>query len=77
MEVEIEYCVPCGHLERAIEVARLLLSDFGGQLVGVGLRTGTGGVFKVRVDGEGIFDAQRDGWDPDRVRDDVARRLAA
>jgi selenoprotein W-related protein len=77
VEVEIEYCVPCGHLERAIEMQRLLLGDLGGQLAGVRLRTGSGGVFKVRVDGEEILDAQRDVWDPDRVRDDVTRRLAA
>ena len=77
MDVEIEYCVPCGHLDRALEMAGVLLREFGGGLDGVRLRTGSGGVFKIRVDGEEIFDAQRDGWDPDSVRDDVARRLAA
>ena len=75
MEVEIEYCVPCGHLERAIELERMLLGELGARLAAVQLRTGSGGVFKVRVDGEMVLDAQRDGWDPDRVRDEVSSRL--
>jgi selenoprotein W-related protein len=77
MEVEIEYCVPCGHLERAIDLERMLLSELGGRLQAVRLRTGSGGVFKVRIDGEQVLDAQRDGWDPDRVRDEVNARLEA
>lgn len=77
MEVEIEYCVPCGHLERALELERLLLSELGGRLAAVRLKTGTGGVFKVRVDGDQIADAQQDGWDPDGVRDMVTARLAS
>ncbi len=75
MEVEIEYCVPCGHLDRAIELQRMLLSDLGNRLAGVRLRTGTGGVFKVRVDGEQVFDAWQDGWDPDRLRTAVTSRM--
>jgi selenoprotein W-related protein len=77
LEVEIEYCVPCGHLDRAIDVQRMLLSELGNRLAGVRLRPGTGGVFQVRVNGELVLDAQQDGWDPDRVRDDVSARLAA
>jgi selenoprotein W-related protein len=77
VEVEIEYCVPCGHLDRAIELERMLLGELGGQLAAVRLRTGSGGVFKVRVDGEMVLDAQQDGWDPDRVRDEVTSRLAS
>lgn len=77
MDVEIEYCVPCGHLDRAIELERLLLAELGNRLAGVRLRTGTGGVFKVRVDGDLVLDAQQDGWDPGRVRGEVTARLAA
>ena len=38
--MEIEYCVPCGHLERAIELERLLLTELGGRLAAVRLKTG-------------------------------------
>ena len=34
VQVEIEYCVACGFLDRAIEVARLLLNQFGTRLAG-------------------------------------------
>lgn len=54
--VEIEYCVPCGHLERAIETQRALLNHFGSDLDGVRLKTGQGGVFTIRVDAETIYD---------------------
>lgn len=77
MHIEIEYCVPCGHLDRAVEVQRDLLSTFGGDLDGVTLKTGDGGVFKVRVDGEQVLDAQQDGFDLDRIRSDVEQQLAA
>jgi selenoprotein W-related protein len=41
--VEIEYCVPCGHLDAAIETQRALLAEFGRRLEGVRLKTGHGG----------------------------------
>lgn len=54
--VEIEYCVPCGHLNRAIETQRSILEHFGRQIDGVRLKTGHGGVFTIRVDDEEIYD---------------------
>ncbi len=77
MNVEIEYCVPCGHLDRAIKTQRELLEEFGRDLESVRLRTGDGGVFKIRVDGEQILDAQQDGYDLQTIRDEVGDRLAA
>lgn len=41
------------------------------------LRTGTGGVFKVRVDGEQVWDATSDGYDLEAIRELVDERLAA
>lgn len=55
-DVEIHYCVPCGHLDWAIDTQRHLLTEFGEGLDGVRLKTGAGGVFTVAVDGEKIFD---------------------
>ena len=54
--VEIEYCLPCGHLEQAINTRRAILQQFGRRLDGVGLKTGHGGVFTIRVDSEQIYD---------------------
>lgn len=62
--VEIEYCVPCGHLDRAIDTQRAILDHFGRRIDGVRLKTGRGGVFTIRVDDEDIYDnTQRFGLD--------------
>ena len=54
--VEIEYCVPCGHLDRAIDTQRAILEQFGRRIDGVRLKTGHRGVFTIRVDSEQIYD---------------------
>lgn len=77
MDVEIEYCVPCGHLDRAIRTQKDLLEAYGNRLDTVALRTGSGGVFTIRVDGQQVWDARTDGYDPDAIRGLVEDRLAA
>jgi selenoprotein W-related protein len=69
--VEVEYCVPCGFLDRAIDVQRVLLTTFGNRLDRVALVTGDHGVFRVTVDGEPVFDVADDEFDVD----DVVRRV--
>ncbi|MDY7081825.1 MAG: Rdx family protein [Halobacteria archaeon] len=76
-EVEIEYCVPCGLLDRAQTVQRELLEEFGGELEGVRLKTGEGGVFKIRVDGEKVYDKDEgnEDYDTDRIKQRVRELL--
>lgn len=74
-EVEIEYCVPCGLLDRAIEVEKSLLEEFGQDLEAVRLKTGDGGVFKVMVDDELVYDKDEEGYDEDRLKDRVQEHL--
>jgi selenoprotein W-related protein len=76
MQLEIEYCVACGFLDKAVEVQRERLAAYGRQLEGVSLRPSEGGVFKVRLDGEVVLDAQQDGFDLDRVDKELKERLA-
>jgi selenoprotein W-related protein len=73
-EVEIEYCVPCGHLERAIDTQRAILERFGRRLGGVRLKTGQGGVFTISVDSEQIYDRTH-GFDIDRIIGDIEERI--
>jgi len=73
--VEIEYCVPCGLLERAEDVQHALLSEYGQRLDAVALKTGDDGVFEVRVDGEDVYDKEEDEFDVDRISDRVGDRL--
>lgn len=77
MHVTIEYCVPCGHLDRAIDVQQQLLTRYGRDLEGVTLQTGEGGVFKISVDDDLVLDASRDGLDLDAVTEVMDDRQAA
>lgn len=71
--VEIEYCVPCGHLTRAIDTQKAILEHFGRDIDGVRLKTGHGGVFTIRVDGDQIFDNTK-GFDLDQIITDIETR---
>ncbi|MFC5970321.1 SelT/SelW/SelH family protein [Halomarina salina] len=65
--VEIEYCVPCGFLERAENVQHALLSSLGERLDRVALVTGDHGIFEVRVDGTIVFEKESDEFDVDAI----------
>lgn len=69
--VEIEYCVPCGFLNRAEEIQHVLLTSFGQQLDTVALVTGDHGVLQVRVDGDVVYDTGDDEYDVDAIVRDV------
>jgi len=75
--VEIEYCVPCGHLDRAADLQRDLLALFGQRLETVSLRPGDGGVFVVRVDEEQVFDESTDAYDVEAITEAVRERVQA
>lgn len=73
-QVEIEYCVPCGHLDRAIDTQKSILEHFGRDLDGAKLKTGHGGIFTIRVDGEEIYDNSQ-GFDLDRIVSEIESRV--
>jgi len=75
--VDIEYCVPCGHLDQAVQTQRALLETFGQRLDGVQLTTGDGGVFKIRIDGELVWDNADDGYDLDDIVETVDARISS
>lgn len=77
MHIEIEYCVVCGLLDLAVDTQRALLETHGRDLDAVALKTGHGGVFKIRADGEEIFDSHDDGYDLDEIHRQVEERMAA
>ena len=76
-EVEIEYCVPCGMLDRAQDLQHALLSEYGERLDAVALVTGDNGVFEVRADGEVVFDKEEDEFDEAAIVNAVGERAMA
>lgn len=78
-DVEIQYCVPCGHLEQAIDVQQELLSEFGQRLDGVRLKTGDSGIFVVTVNGDTVYDNREtdEGFDINDVKDAIQQQVSA
>lgn len=72
-DVEIEYCVPCGFLGRALDLQRGVLENFGQSVDSAALVTGDSGVLQVRVDGDPVWDKADDEYDVD----EVVRRVRA
>jgi selenoprotein W-related protein len=72
--VEIEYCVPCGHLNRAIDTQRVILEHFGRQVDRVRLKAGHGGVFTIRVNDAQIYDKTKS-FDIDGIIADIESRI--
>jgi len=64
-DVEIEYCVPCGFRERALDVQEAILNGLESELDSVSLVMGDHGVFVVRVDDEVVYDKEEDEFDVD------------
>jgi selenoprotein W-related protein len=76
-EVRIEYCTQCRWLPRAAWLAQELLTSFEAELTAVALVPGTGGVFRVRVDGETVWDRREQGFpEPTAVKRLVRDRVA-
>ena len=61
MEIDIEYCVPCGLRDEAIAVQTELLSTYGRNLDSVSLIPSHGGVFRVSAAGETVWDKDAEG----------------
>jgi selenoprotein W-related protein len=66
-EVEIEYCVPCGFRERALDVQEAILNGVEEELDELSLVMGDHGIFVVRVDDETVYDKEKDDFDVDEM----------
>lgn len=69
--VEIEFCLPCGYLNRAEDIQHVVLESFGETIDEVTLVPGDDGVFTVAVDDERVFDVADDDYDVDQIVRDV------
>lgn len=75
--VEIEYCVPCGFRERALDVQQAILAGLERELDSVRLVMGDHGVFRISVDGETVYDKAQasDEFDVDAIVRGVRSRV--
>jgi len=66
-DVEIEYCVPCGFRNQALDVQQAILSGLETKLDSVSLVMGDHGVFRVFVDDSVVYDKAVDDFDVDEI----------
>jgi len=74
-EVEIEYCVPCGFRERALDLQRAVLGSLERELDAISLAMGDHGVFRVRVDDEVVYDKDESAMDVDAIVREIRDRV--
>jgi selenoprotein W-related protein len=74
-EVEIEYCVPCGFRERALDVQQAILNGLETEIEELSLVMGDHGIFQVRVDGEVVYDKEKDEFDVDGLVREVREQI--
>ncbi|MEX0785977.1 MAG: Rdx family protein [Dehalococcoidia bacterium] len=75
--LSIEYCTVCKFGGRAAWLAQEVLSAHEGDLAGVTLVPGRGGIFEVRIDGELLFSRKDDDRfpEPRELKDAVRAAL--
>lgn len=74
-EVEIEYCVPCGFRDRAVDLERAILGALEHELDSLSLVMGDGGVFRVDVDGTTVYDKTEDEFDVDDIVRNIRKHI--
>ena len=76
-EITITYCTGCNWLLRAGWMAQELLSTFGPALGRVSIVPGDGGIFRVEMDGEVIWDRKaNDGFPEAKILKRLVRDRA-
>ena len=75
--LSIEYCTVCNFRGRAAWLAQEVLSASEGELAGLTLVPGRGGVFDVRIDGELVFSQKEAGRfpEPREIKDALRAKL--
>ena len=77
LAVSIEYCTVCNFRGRAAWLAQEVLAANEGEIAGLTLVPGRGGVFDVRIDGELVF-SQKDAGrlpEPREIKDALRAKL--
>lgn len=68
-QLEIQYCTQCHWLPRAAWLAQELLTTFEGDVEGLTLVPGVGGIFVIRLDDRVIWDRRTQGFpEPTKVK---------
>lgn len=75
MKLTIDYCTECGYIDRALEAARLVMEDFGNDFEQIQLVPSEGGVFRVSIESEVVFDLDEEDYSVSKIREGVEEYL--
>jgi selenoprotein W-related protein len=75
VKVKITYCAECGYEPQTLDLAKVLMLEFGAQLSAIELIPWDSGTFDVSVDGELVHSMRREGGFP--AHDVVKRAIRA
>lgn len=77
MDLTVDYCTECGYREEALETARFALEEFEAEIDSIRLVPSKGGIFRLSVDGEIIFDLEETDFSKDKIIEAIGERLKA
>jgi len=76
MKVTIDYCTECGHLEKALEVTENILEEYGEKFDKLELVPSDGGVLRVSIEGEVVYDIDQDSFTREEIIKGVEEYLS-
>ncbi|MFB6213480.1 MAG: Rdx family protein [Candidatus Nanohaloarchaea archaeon] len=75
MDVTIDYCTECGHLDKAVEAAREILAEHGESFEKLELVPSEGGVLRISIESEVVFDLDEEDFSVSDINQEVADYL--
>ncbi|MBB6459150.1 SelT/SelW/SelH family protein [Flammeovirga kamogawensis] len=76
VKITIEYCTLCQWTPRAVWMQQELLYTFNEQIEEIALRPTNGGVFKISVDDQLVWDRKEDGFpEPKAVKQKIRNKI--
>lgn len=75
MDLTIDYCTDCGHLDKAVEIVREVMDEYDESFEKAELVPSDGGVLRVSIESEIVFDLDEDEFSIDDIKRKVAEQL--
>lgn len=75
MELVIDFCTDCGHIDKATEAAREILREHANHFESAELVPAENGVFRISIDSEVVFDIGEEDFSVTKITEDVEKHL--
>lgn len=75
MELVIDFCTDCGHIDKATEAAREILREHATDFDSTELVPAENGVFRISIDSEVVFDIDEEEFSVTKITENVDEHL--